>query len=110
YIINASLNYTDENGLSVSAVFNRFGERIFSVGDVLFPTIYELPRNSLDLSVTKALGENYLLKLGVQDLLNAEYRFFEDSNRNFKVDSQDNSNIAFKRGQIINLSVTYNIF
>lgn len=110
YIINASLNYTDENGLSVSAVFNRFGERIFSVGDVLFPTIYELPRNSLDLSVTKALGENYLLKLGVQDLLNAEYRFFEDSNRNFKVDSQDNSIIAFKRGQLINLSVTYNIF
>lgn len=109
YILNAAINYTDEKGLSINAVFNRFGERIFSVGDVLFPTIYELSRNSLDLSITKAIGQKYSLKLGVQDLLNAEYRFFEDSNRNFKIDSDDNPIITFKRGQLINMTITYNI-
>lgn len=109
YIINTSLNYADEKGLSINAVYNRFGERIFSVGDVLFPTIYELPRNSVDVSITKNIGDRYSLKLGVQDLLNAEYRFFEDSNRNFKIDSGDNPIITYKRGQLINLSVTYNI-
>jgi len=107
YIINAAINYADEKDLSVNLVYNIFGERIFSVGDDLFPTIYELPRHSIDMTITKKAGD-FTYKLGIQDLLNAEYRFFEDSNRNFKVDSDDNPISTFKRGQLFNLSVTYN--
>jgi outer membrane receptor protein involved in Fe transport len=110
YIINAAINYADDKDLIVNAVFNRFGDRIFAVGDDNSPTIYELSRNSLDLSVTKKFNERYTVKFGVQDLLNAEFRFFEDSNANFKIDSDDNPISTFKRGQLFNFTITYSIF
>jgi len=109
YIINAAINYADDKDLIVNAVFNRFGDRIFAVGDDNSPTIYELSRNSLDLSITKKFNERYTVKFGVQDLLNAKYQFFEDSNGNFKIDSDDNPISTFKRGQLFNFTITYSI-
>lgn len=111
YIVNAAFYYENlENGLSISGIYNIFGTRIFSVGDVLFPTIYELPRNSVDISVTKKIGTHMSIKLGVQDLLNARFRFYQDSNRNGKIDNQDHSIFTFKRGQLVNLTFTYDLY
>lgn len=111
YIVNAAIYYEDlESGLSISGIYNVFGTRIFSVGDVLFPTIYELPRNSVDLSITKKIGTHMAIKLGVQDLLNARFRFYQDSNRNGEIDSLDHAIFTFKRGQLVNLTFTYDLY
>ncbi len=109
YIVNAALYYEDiENTLSISAVYNIYGSRIFSVGDVNFPMIYELPRNSLDVSIRKTFGR-VTYKLGVQDIFNARYRFYQDSDRDNKITSKDHAIFTHRLGQLINLTATYKL-
>lgn len=111
YILNFALYYDDdqEHGLSGSLVYNIFGNRIFSVGDVVFPTIYELSRNSLDITVTKRFNRTSY-KLGVQNILNAPFRFFQDSDRNETIDVKvDHPIIVFRRGQLVSLSFSYDL-
>ena len=110
YIINIAFYYEDESGLSISLIYNRFGDRIYSVGDVLFPTIFELPRNSMDISIRKSIGDRIIYKLGIQDVFNAPFRFFQDSDRSFNVTKDDDPIFTFRRGQLINLSASYKLF
>lgn len=85
YLINTGLFYQNDNrGMSVSLLYNRIGKRIETVGvpaqnpndDI--PDIYEMPRNSFDLSFSKKLGKYVELKAGIKDLLNSkiEYKQF----------------------------------
>lgn len=85
YLINTGLFYQNDNaGISASALYNRIGKRIETVGvpkqnpndDI--PDIYEMPRNSLDLSFSKKIGKYVEVKGGVKDLLNSkvEYKQF----------------------------------
>jgi outer membrane receptor for ferrienterochelin and colicin len=109
YIVNTALYYEDvDHGLSISAVYNVFGSRIFSVGDVNFPMIYELPRNSMDISIRKTFGR-VTYKLGVQDIFNARYRFYQDSNRDNKITGDDHAIFTHRLGQLINLTATYKL-
>ncbi|MBK9149886.1 MAG: carboxypeptidase-like regulatory domain-containing protein [Saprospiraceae bacterium] len=110
YIVNAALYYADQSNLNISLIYNIFGERIFSVGDDLFPTIYELPRNSVDLTISKQVGNRVTYKFGIQDLLNARFRFHEDSDRNATINERDNVIFSFRRGTLFSLSATYNLF
>lgn len=108
YIINTAISYLDENGLSANIIYNRFGDRIFSVGDVNFPTIFELSRNNIDVTLSKTFNKT-TMKLGIQDLLNAEYRFFEDTNRDTKIKNEnDNAVSVFKRGTLFSLNFSHN--
>jgi hypothetical protein len=109
YILNLALYYEEPNaGWSGSLIYNVFGDRIFSVGDLNFPTIYELSRHSMDLTVTKRFGPRISYKLGIQNLLDAPFRFFEDSDRNEMIDRKvDNPIFTFRRGQLINLTFAY---
>lgn len=110
YIVNAGVFYHDNSRkFSVSLYYNIFGDRIFSVGDIVFPTIYELSRNSVDITVTKDIGSRVTLKAGVRDLLNAKYRFYQDSNRNSGIDSDDHLIIGMKRGQLFNISASFKL-
>ncbi|MCH8486728.1 MAG: outer membrane beta-barrel protein [Candidatus Cyclonatronum sp.] len=109
YIVNMALYYDDQQrGIQASAVYNIVGPRIFSVGDVLFPTIYEMPRNSLDLSASYRFGRGSQLKAGISDLLNAPYRFYQDSDRNDRPETgRDHEIFSYSRGQKISLSYSY---
>lgn len=111
YIANAVLNYHDErNGFQVSGAYNVLGARIFAIGNLQFPAIYEMPRNAVDLTVTKNFGKGISLKLGVQDLLNAPYRFYQDTDRNEKIDTGlDDVVFYYKRGSLFTTSLTYTI-
>ena len=111
YIVNVAIYYDDdqESGWSGSLVYNIFGDRIFSVGDKVFPSIYELSRHSLDLTFTKRFNR-ISYKLGIQNLLDAPFRFYEDSDRTEKIDlNRDNPVIVFLRGQLINFGISYDL-
>ena len=78
YLINTGLFYQHDNaGISASLLYNRIGKRIETVGvpkqnpndDI--PDIYEMPRNSLDLSFSKKVGKYVEIKGGIKDLLNS---------------------------------------
>ncbi len=106
YIVNVALGYADEKDFNVNIIYNRFGDRIFSVGDVVFPTIYERSRDALDFTISKKY-KNIKYKLGIQDLLNAPFRFFEDSNRDEKIqDGKDFATSVFRRGTLFSLNIT----
>jgi TonB-dependent receptor len=109
YVINAGLFYQDEeNGWQVNAQYNIFGKRIFSVGDPEFPTIWEMPRNIVDLTVSKRIKERIELKFGVSDLLNSKAVLKEDVNLNNKLnDEVDNVIFSTRYGQYFNIGVTY---
>ncbi len=109
YILNAALYYENvRGGLSGNLAYNVVGPRIYSVGDVLYPTIYEMPRHSLDLTVTQKLARNVSAKVGITDILNSPYRFYQDSDRNTKIDlNRDHAISTYTRGQAVSFSVTY---
>jgi len=112
YLINTGLYYTDvDKRLALSAAYNIFGPRIFAVGDVNFPSIYELPRHSLDLQASKQFGK-LETKLNIQNLLNARYRFYQDTDVNNKIDTEGGRDVpilAYTVGQQISLSIGYKI-
>lgn len=92
YVINAGLQYQDlESGLTVSAAFNRVGPRIFIVGSILEPSIWEQGRSVLDLSVAKDFGKDkkWSLRLTAKDLLAQDLIFFNDITNNQKWDPSD---------------------
>lgn len=111
YIANAVLNYLDDKrGLQVSTAYNIIGPRIFAIGNLQFPAIYELPRNAVDLTISKSFRNNLTLKVGVQDLLNAPYRFYQDTDRNQSIDVQaDDVIFYYKRGSLFTTSLTYTL-
>ncbi len=86
YIINTSLFYDNRDlGLSAGLMYNRIGKRIVGIGradtssggsinnDV--PDTYELPRDLLDLSVSKKFGSKFEIKASLKDLLNQKIVF-----------------------------------
>lgn len=87
YMVNAGIfYYNDNNGLMVTLLYNIIGKRIVAVGrpspnqweDI--PNIYELPRNVLDLAVSKKISQRFEIKAGIKDILNDQVRMVQTIN------------------------------
>ena len=88
YVVNFGAYYNDPDlGFSVNLGYNIFGNRIFSVGSKLFPTWLERPRHSVDLQIAKTI-KRMEIKLNVQNLLDAQYRFYQDNDENQQTDEK----------------------
>src|SRR5690606_30370185 len=80
YVVNAQLGYDSADGLhSLSAVYNVFGDRVFSGGRDPNPDMYEEPFNSLDLVYSFYPMEQASVKLKIQNLLGEEREFTQGS-------------------------------
>jgi outer membrane receptor protein involved in Fe transport len=86
-MVNAgTFYYNDNTGLMVTLLYNIIGKRIVAVGrpspneweDI--PNIFEMPRNVLDLAVSKKIGKNLELKGSVKDILNENVRMIQTIN------------------------------
>jgi outer membrane receptor protein involved in Fe transport len=70
----------------VTMMYNIIGKRIVAVGrpspnsweDI--PNIYEMPRNVLDLAISKKLGKHAEIKFSVKDILNEKVTFNQPVN------------------------------
>ncbi len=105
YIINAGLSYNDgERGWMIDVNYNRIGKRIAFVGTPINPNTWELPRNSLDLTISKSFGEHLVLKLGMKDVLNSPVHFVE-----YMVgdDQVELTKVNYIPNRKINLGITY---
>jgi outer membrane receptor protein involved in Fe transport len=93
YIINtgAYFNSKDTSWL-ISASFNRVGQRIYIVGNVQEPNVWENGRNVLDLQIAKRVGNHWEFKMNIRDLLAQDLIFFQDLNGNGKFDNKVNKN------------------
>lgn len=82
YIVNVALFYQNpDKGFMTSLVYNRIGQRIVAVGRPSpnswesIPDIYEMPRNEVDLSLSKKFGGKFELKAGIKDLFGEKVVF-----------------------------------
>jgi len=96
-IINAGAQYLDiKYDFGVSLSYNYVGKRIIIVGNNDEPNIWENPRHVIDLQLTKTIKQKFEIKLNVRDALAQNLVFYQDINKNGKLDkSSFNDNKAF---------------
>ncbi|HQK98456.1 MAG TPA: TonB-dependent receptor [Bacteroidia bacterium] len=110
YTVNAGLYYAnEENGLQCNLLYNIVGKRVYAVGTVGTPDVYELSRNSIDFSVSKKVGKFVEIKAGAQDILNEAFRLKQDSNEDGSINGADETIMSYKRGSLFSFgfSVKY---
>lgn len=107
YTLNMSVFYNDmERGWQASLMYNVFGKRIFAVGDNNGnPNQYEMPRNQVDMTLTKQLSSKFELRFGIQDILNQQYRLMQDSNRDKQITGIDEPIQTYRWSQYTTLGV-----
>ncbi len=112
YVVNTGIYYNDtDRGWQIAALYNIYGKRIFTVGDDEIPTIYEMPRNLVDLSISKKINSRIDAKLGVTDLLNARLIFREDANRDGRLDNELTDKMVLNQrfGPYVTFDLTFKI-
>ncbi len=119
YLINAGIYYqNDNNGLMVSVLYNRIGERIAYVGDTSNPHIYEEPFNSLDLTVKFQPKEFITISAGVKNLLddNIVFQQYEKFNKDVNGDQVGDGivkrteiNRKYRPGRTFSIGLTFNL-
>lgn len=73
YILNADLTYENlRTKTSVTLAYNMTGQRLV-IANPLGPDVYEKPGDSLDLTISQALSENWKIRFTAKNLLNPEY-------------------------------------
>ena len=76
WVTNLGLSYFNEgNGTTLTALFNRFGDRIDAVGRDPNPDIVEEGRNTFDFVIEQRLWEQVSAKLSASRLLGNEVEF-----------------------------------
>lgn len=109
YIVNAGIYYeNDSTGWQFSALYNVIGPRIAIVGIPGIPEVYEMPRNVIDLSLTKQLNNGLSVRFGIQDILNQSFYLLQDANNDMKL-SKENDQVMqqFKRGSYFTFGIQY---
>lgn len=88
FVINSALTYVNTpTRTSATINFNIFGERISEVGVGSRPDVYEQPRPDLGLNIQQGVGENWIFRFGLQNLLNPKYQHvqrFKNDERVFR--------------------------
>lgn len=109
YIINSGLFWqSPKNGWQASVSYNYVGPRIYIVGNVQEPSVWEQGRNILDFQVGKKF-KNWEVKLNVRDAIAQKSILFQDLNNNRKYDfDKDNLWQSANFGQNVSLSLKYN--
>jgi len=111
YIVNLGMYYQDnDHGLMVSLLYNVIGKRIVVVG-LDTPDVYEMPRNVLDLTITKDVGENVQIKAGIQDILNQEVvekQYVKYTDNNGAAVNREQSTLEYNPGSLYSLGVVVN--
>lgn len=113
YLINAGLFYQHpKTQWNAALLYNRIGKRIIGVGrssgtagnEVRVPDSYEMPRNAVDLSVSKKFG-NLEVKAAIRDLLAEKVSFkqFEETSHG----EVQQITRQYKPGRNFNLNVNY---
>ncbi|MES2762387.1 MAG: carboxypeptidase-like regulatory domain-containing protein [Bacteroidota bacterium] len=92
YIINAGIQYIDnDKGWGASISYNVIGRRIVLVGNDNEPDYYEAPRNVLDLQLSKTFKQKFEIKLNIRDILAQRQVWYQDINKNGKLDKASES-------------------
>lgn len=109
FLINMGFNYTNSTrDFSANLFYNVMGKRIFAVGFEGYPDWYEMPRNVVDIHLTKQFNQRFLVRLSIDDLLNQSAVILQDGNQNGRYErSRDQIIQRYSPGQLIQIGVGY---
>ncbi|MBC7565741.1 MAG: TonB-dependent receptor [Pedobacter sp.] len=111
YVVNAGIQSAFlENKLSFNALYNRIGRRINKASGILFPSIWEAPRDVVDLQIGyKVLKSKGEVKFNAGDILNNNILFYwdRDNSKNYNANSSDETISRYKPGSNYSLSFSY---
>ncbi len=109
YVVNTGLYYQNDSiGLSANLLYNVIGPRIVIVGVPGIPEVWEMPRNTLDFTITKTFGKHFDVRFSVQNILNAEYLLLQDANDDGSLNRNNDQRMqSFKVGQYYTVGVAY---
>lgn len=100
-----------KTGIGVDLFYNRFGRQIVVVGKPgVFNDLVVLPRDRVDLQISKNIKDQLILRFIIQDIFNQPYyrvQFYEN-NINAQFD-QARLNTRYMQGRLFTLSFTYKI-
>ena len=110
YIVNCGLQYFDndkQQGISISV--NKIGRRIYLVGNIAEPSIWENPRTVIDMQISKLFFKHLELKINLRDALANDYIFYQDLNNNGKYDKDGTDNMInnLYNGRTISLGASW---
>ena len=123
YLVNTGIFYkNDKQQLDIALLYNRIGKRIIGVGRsegttsgneaLRVPDSYEMPRDVLDLSVSKKFGSHWEVKANIRDILTQRvyYKEFVTATLNDGATKEvEQITRSFKPGRNIGLSITYKL-
>lgn len=108
YIANAGLYYA-KNDFSVSCSYNIVGQRIYIIGNIQEPNVWENGRHVIDFQFAKTFNEKFEVKLNVRDLLAQKLIFFQDLDNDRKYNAEaDNTWQEISFGQTVSIALKYN--
>jgi TonB-dependent receptor len=112
YVINGGIGYNDaKKQLQINVLYNVIGKRIYAVGNnygYQYPDWYEMPRNVIDVTFSKGLGKNLILKGGITDILNARNLVLQDGNQDKSFDiNKDQIIQSYRAGRVYSLGLSY---
>lgn len=117
YLVNLGLFY-NHHAWNAALQYNRIGKRLIGVGRSLgatadqtvnIPDSYEMPRNSLDLSLARQFG-HFELKLGLKDIIGNSVVFKQLNDVTLADGTQkqvEEMTRAYRPGRNFSLNVTY---
>ena len=118
YLVNAGLQYNSSkpNSTGLSLLYNRIGQRIWSVGNIESPDIYENSRNILDLQISQKFAKSRAeIKLNYSDILNNKAIYYQNvsgtkgNTIGYDGSEIDRLNFSDRLGSTISLGLTYKI-
>jgi outer membrane receptor protein involved in Fe transport len=111
YVINAGLQHSFlDNKLNFNALYNKVGRRLAVAAGASFPSIWEAPRDVIDLQIgMKILKNKGELKFNAGDILNQRSVMYYDHNANKKYDGNpaDETLSGYKSGSNFSLAFSY---
>lgn len=111
FMVNAGLYYMNEQSqFSFSILYNIIGKRIIVVGTPTIPNVYESPKNLLDITFAKKIGDHLEIKGGIKDLLDEPVKFSQTvkyNTINETVVSREQIIKEFKKGTSVMFGISY---
>ncbi|MDR2887535.1 MAG: TonB-dependent receptor [Bacteroidales bacterium] len=118
YIINAGLHYSSEKArLDMALLYNRIGERIVGLGktngtnpdpNTMIPDAYEMPRNSIDLTLSKKISRRMELRASAKDILSEDivYKQFPRFIKDGVMHNRQQTTRRYNPGQSLSIGIT----
>lgn len=121
YLVNMGVFYQNKRyDMDINLLYNIIGKRIVGIGRVEtsngssinndIPDMYEMPRNAVDLTMSKRFGKSFEISAGIKDILAQSIEFkqfpkFIDSNN--VLQEREQITKSFKPGRNISLTAKY---